>query len=204
MAHLRKPLLAAVLLNSVIVVVELIGARASDSTVLLIDAVHNLGDEVALIFLLAAYVILRPVSARFLAAANLLNAGGLVALSLYSVWIAIDRLVNPVEVQGWGPAIVGVIAIAGNLAVAACLRGGAREDSAIQLAYFHNRTDALVSVVPLLSGIGIIWTGLDRLDSIAGLGVAVYIIWGTIAAAVKMGGELVWPKNPTCAHPSTS
>jgi Co/Zn/Cd efflux system component len=49
MAHYRKPLAAAVALNSAIFVVEAVAGFAADSLSLVMDSVHNLSDELALL-----------------------------------------------------------------------------------------------------------------------------------------------------------
>ena len=57
MAHYRKPLAAAVALNTAIFVVEAIAGFQSESLSLIMDSVHNLSDELALVFLYLAFVL---------------------------------------------------------------------------------------------------------------------------------------------------
>jgi Co/Zn/Cd efflux system component len=49
MAHYRKPLAAAAALNTVIFVGEAVAGFLSESLSLIMDSVHNLSDEVALL-----------------------------------------------------------------------------------------------------------------------------------------------------------
>jgi len=57
MAHLRKPLGAALALNTAVSGIEIVGGIWGGSLSLVTDAVHNLSDEVGLLFLLLAYVL---------------------------------------------------------------------------------------------------------------------------------------------------
>jgi len=47
MAHYRKPLVAAVALNSAIFVVEAVAGFQAQSLSLVMDSIHNLSDEMA-------------------------------------------------------------------------------------------------------------------------------------------------------------
>ena len=47
MAHYRKPLVAAVALNSAIFVVEAVAGLQAQSLSLVMDSIHNLSDEMA-------------------------------------------------------------------------------------------------------------------------------------------------------------
>ena len=49
MAHYRKPIAAAVVLNSAIFIVEAIAGFGANSLSLIMDSVHNLSDELALV-----------------------------------------------------------------------------------------------------------------------------------------------------------
>jgi len=51
MAHRRRPLVRALQLNTAVLVVEIAGGVASNSVSLIMDGLHNLSDEVALLLL---------------------------------------------------------------------------------------------------------------------------------------------------------
>jgi len=55
MAHRRRPLVRALQLNTAVLVVEIAGGVASNSFSLIMDGIHNLSDEVALLLLVLAY-----------------------------------------------------------------------------------------------------------------------------------------------------
>jgi Co/Zn/Cd efflux system component len=148
MAHIRKPLAAAALLNTAVFTIEAAAGTRGHSLSLLMDGVHNFSDELALLCLLAAYVFAVALSRGLQRMANLLNSLGLIAVSVFVVWQALDRLLHPLLVIGWLPAIVGLLAAAGNWGVARCLRDWRHESPSIRLAYLHNISDMYVSLAP--------------------------------------------------------
>jgi Co/Zn/Cd efflux system component len=92
MAHYRKSLAAAVALNSAIFVVEAVAGFAADSLSLVMDSVHNLSDELALVLLYLAFVLPEGISRHLLRSANLFNSVGLVFISALLLWQAIERV----------------------------------------------------------------------------------------------------------------
>src|SRR5258708_28702059 len=99
MAHHLKPLAAAVAVNTAIFVVEGIAGLQADSLSLIMDSIHNLSDEMALVFLLLAYVLSQGVSRHLLRSANLFNSLGLIAVSGVLLWQVVERILNPAPVQ---------------------------------------------------------------------------------------------------------
>jgi Co/Zn/Cd efflux system component len=57
MSHYRKPLAAAAALNTVICFGEAVAGFQAQSLSLIMDSVHNLSDELALVFLYLAFVL---------------------------------------------------------------------------------------------------------------------------------------------------
>src|SRR2546428_10806661 len=95
MSHYRKPLAAAAALNAAIVVVETAAGYQADSLSLIMDAIHNFSDELALIFLYLAFVLSRGVSRNLLRSANLFNSVGLVLVSGLLLWQVVERVLHP-------------------------------------------------------------------------------------------------------------
>ena len=79
MAHYRRPLAAAAALNTAIFVVESVAGFKADSLSLIMDSVHNLSDEMALVFLYLAFVLPHGISRHLLRSANVFNSVGLLA-----------------------------------------------------------------------------------------------------------------------------
>jgi cobalt-zinc-cadmium efflux system protein len=200
MAHYRKPLAAAAGLNSVIFVAEAIAGLQSESLSLIMDSVHNLSDEVALVFLYLAFVLSQGVSRNLVRSANFFNSVGIVAVSGLLVWQATDRLVHPSPVLGTVPIVVGLCAAAANWGVASLLLGPSRNNPAIRLAYLHNMGDVLVSLAPVLAGLLVILTGHSFFDPLIALAIGVWLIVSTSREVASSREELLWPEKITCGH----
>lgn len=77
MAHVRKPLIYASVLNTGIFVMEALAGYQANSLSLLMDSVHNLSDELALVCLCLAYLLPLKLSRNLQLSANALNSLGL-------------------------------------------------------------------------------------------------------------------------------
>ena len=71
------------------------------------DSVHNLSDELGLGFLVLAYTLRSGLSGRFLRSANFFNSFGLLVISGFFIWQAIERVAEPVYVLGIVPVVAG-------------------------------------------------------------------------------------------------
>lgn len=200
MAHIRAPLGVAVALNSGIFVVELLGGLGSRSLALLMDAVHNFSDELALICLWPAFVFAVSMSRGLQRTANLLNSLGLVAVSALLVWQAIDRVASPRPIVGWVPIVVGLVAAAGNWCVARVLRKWRRTNVAIGLAYLHNLGDTYVSLSAVVAGLLVSVLHRPIFDPLVALGVAGWIVVTTGVELRRTGLRLLWPSAAQCPH----
>ena len=200
MAHYRKPLAAAAALNTVIFVGEAVAGFLSESLSLIMDSVHNLSDEVALVFLYLAFVLSQGVSRNLVRSANFFNSVGLVAVSVLLVWQAADRLLHPAPVLGTVPIIVGLCAAAANWGVARLLLGPSRNNPAIRLAYIHNMGDVLVSLAPVLAGLLVVLTGRSFFDPLIALAIGLWISASTVREVLSSHEELMWPEKISCGH----
>jgi cobalt-zinc-cadmium efflux system protein len=200
MAHYRKPLAAAVALNSAIFLVEAIAGWQADSLSLLMDSVHNLSDEMALVFIYLAFVLPQGVSRHLLRSANIFNSAGLVLISAVLLWQASDRLLHPAPVAGSVAVIVGLAAAAANWGVARLLLAPSRNNAAIRLAYIHNIGDVYVSLAPVAAGILVVTTGFSFFDPLIAAGIATWIIITTAREVLGSSEELIWPEKIVCGH----
>jgi cation diffusion facilitator family transporter len=198
MAHRRPPLMLALALNTAVLVPELVAGLSGNSLSLIMDGVHNVSDEVALAMLVVAYTLPAGLSGNALRFANLFNSVGLLGISGFLVWHALERLSQPPPIFGLIPLIVGLIAAAGNWGVARALRESSREDPAIRLAYVHNLGDTLVSLAPVLAGALTLLTGSTIFDPLLALVIAVAIIIPSLHAIATFHRELAWPQNVAC------
>src|SRR5579871_2322469 len=108
MAHRRKPLAAALALNTVVLIAEIGGGLASNSLSLILDGVHNLSDEAALLLLLMAYMLHAGLSGRLLRLANLFNSIGLLTVCGFLTWQIVERIARPAPVLGLIPVAAGL------------------------------------------------------------------------------------------------
>ncbi|PYN81659.1 MAG: hypothetical protein DMD97_02295 [Candidatus Rokuibacteriota bacterium] len=200
MAHYRKPLAAAVALNSAIFLVEAFAGFQANSLSLIMDSVHNLSDELALVFLYLAFVLPLGLSRNLLRSANVFNSIGIVVLSALLLWQATVRFLNPAPVWGGVTIVIGLLAALGNWGVARLLRNPGRDNPAIRLAYIHNLGDIQVSLAPVLSGLLVIATGYSSFDPLIAAGVALWLIVSTLREVIGSRNELISPEKLGCGH----
>ena len=201
MSHYRKPLAAAAILNTAIFAAEAIAGYQADSLSLIMDSIHNLSDEMALIFLYLAFVLSRGVSRNLLRSANLFNSVGLVLVSALLLWQVVERLLNPTPTAGLVAIMVGLLAAAANWGVARLLLEPGRDNAAIRLAYIHNMGDVYVSLTPVAAGLLVGITGLSLFDPLIAGGIALWFIASTAKEVLQSHEELIWPEKIVCGHP---
>ena len=202
MAHVRKPLIAATALNTGIVLTEAIAGYQANSLSLLMDSVHNLSDELALVCLCLAYGLPVHLSRPLQRSANLLNSVGLITISGLLMWQAMARLLSPPAVVGAVPVVVGVLTALGNGGVACLLREVRDHNPAIRLAYLHNLGDIYVSLAPVAAGLLVTVSGQSLFDPLIALLVALWLIATTVQDIRRAGEALLWPEDAVCGHDS--
>jgi len=200
MSHRRPPLVRATQLNTAVLVVEIAAGFGSNSFSLIMDGVHNVSDEAALLFLVLAYSLRAGLSGKLLRYANLFNSVGLLAICAFLVWRVVERLAAPVEVIGIVPVAAGVLGALGNWGVARVLKDASKEDAAIRLAYVHNLGDTLVSLIPVAAGLMVLAFRNPLYDSLFALLIAAVVIATTFRAVAGAHQELLWPANVSCGH----
>jgi cation diffusion facilitator family transporter len=200
MAHLQRQVGLAVAVNAAICGLEALAGFASGSLSLVMDSVHNLSDEFALVLLYLALRLPHEPSRHAVRAANLFNSLGLVAVSGLLAYQAVLRLISPAEVPGTVPIVVGILAAGGNLLVARLLLQGGRTNAALRLAYLHNLGDVFVSLSPVLSGLLILVLQQSLFDPLCALGIAGFFIYSTVREVITSRHELLWPGSMVCGH----
>jgi cobalt-zinc-cadmium efflux system protein len=204
MAHRRPPLTLALGLNTAVLVAELGAGLGGNSLSLIMDGVHNVSDEAALALLVVAYTLPTGLSGNALRSANIFNSVGLLGISSFLVWRAIERLSQPPAIPGLIPLVAGLVAAAGNWGVARALRESSRADPAIRLAYVHNLGDTFVSLVPVLTGVLTLLTDSSVFDPLLALLIAAAIIVPSVRTLITFRRELTWPRNVACGPHSAS
>jgi cation diffusion facilitator family transporter len=188
------------LLNTVIFVVEAIAGFEANSLSLIMDSVHNLSDEMALVFIYLAFILSEGVSRNLLRSANLFNSVGLVAISGVLLWQSVERLLNPAPVMGFVAIVAGLAAAVANWGVTRLLWAPGRNNAAIRLAYIHNIGDVYVSLAPVLAGVLVTVSGYSFFDPLIAGGIALWIIGSTLREVIGSHEELIWPEKVVCGH----
>jgi cobalt-zinc-cadmium efflux system protein len=175
-----------ILLNIAFVAIGVSAGFVADSTALLADAAHNLGDVLGLGMAWGATVLARRArTARrtyglrrttILAA---LGNGGLVLFAIGGVvWEAVQRLSSAPAVDGKLVAIVAAIGVALN-GIAALMFARGRDDMNVRGAFLHLIADAAVSAGVVVAGLLVWSTGWGWVDPATSLLVSVVILRGT-------------------------
>lgn len=189
-------------LNLGFIIAETIFGVLANSLALIADAVHNLGDVLALGLAWAASVLARRLPSRThtygLRRATILAALANAMLLLVTVGgIAVEslrRLSSPAEV-----ATVTVMAVAGagiliNGATAWLFASGRKSDINLRAAFLHMAADALVSLGVVAASALIYLTGWTRLDPLVSLAIALVILagsWSLLRESIGMALDAV-------------
>lgn len=184
--HLRSRLYLALALNGLIILGEFIGGILLNSIGLMSDAGHNFVDQGALFLALYAHIVTRrPASEtrtfgyhRAGVIAAFLNSFILLLTALGIALFSLNRLWQPVPVEGEWIMGIAAASFAANLSIALLLQRGAKDDLNIRSAFWHMLGDAWVSLGVVLSG-GAIWlTGWNILDPLVSFLVVGAILHG--------------------------
>ena len=169
------------------VVVTFVAGLRAHSLALLSEAGHNVSDFAALLLsFVAVYFQARPADhartfgyQRAGVLAAFINAGTLIAISLWIVAEAAHRLSYPVAVQPRIMIFVAAAGVAMNGAIAAMLWGVAR-DVNLRSAFLHMAGDTLSTAAVIAGGAGILLTGHNWIDPVLSLLIAALILWSSV------------------------
>ncbi len=173
-----------VLLNMVITTAEIIGGILSGSLALVSDALHNFSDSISLIIsYIALRLKLRSNSmkhtfglkrAEILAA--VINSAAMIIVCFYLFYEAVERFMNPQQINAGIMSIVAVIGLIANLIATILLRKGSRGSINIRSAYLHLLGDTVSSVAVIAGGIAIALWNVNWIDPILTILIGLYII----------------------------
>jgi cobalt-zinc-cadmium efflux system protein len=174
----------ALILTGAFMVVEAAGGFLAGSLALLADAGHMLTDTASLALAWLAFRIAkRPggenhtnglVRAEVLAA--FVNGLALILITVWIVYEAVTRLIQPQPVKGGLMLIVAAVGLLVNLVVLYILHRGERGNLNIRGAMLHVLGDLLGSVAAMAAGVVIIWTAWMPIDPILSVLVALLIL----------------------------
>jgi cobalt-zinc-cadmium efflux system protein len=186
--HARGSLKTALIITSVFLVAEFLGALYTNSLALLADSGHMLTDVAALSlsFFAMKFASRRATPRktygfyRVEILAALLNGVFLVLIALYIFYEAYHRFLNPPAIKADWMLVVAIIGLLANLASAWILFGKHHENLNIRGAFFHVLTDAIGSIGAILASIAIIVSGYQMADPLISIVVAVLILWSSL------------------------
>ena len=179
-----KRLAIALLLTSVFLIAELVGAFLFDSLALLSDAAHMFTDSAALAIALAAVKIgQRPPDdkrtfgyRRFEILAAAFNAILLFAVAGYVLIEGIGRFFDPKPVESVGMLTVATIGLVVNLISMRILAGGKDDSLNVKGAYLEVWADMLGSIGVIGAAVAIYLTGYNWIDPIVAIGIGVWVL----------------------------
>lgn len=175
----------AVAVNLALTVAQIIAGVISGSLAMIADAIHNMSDALSLIIALAARRIgRRPADAtmtfgygRAEVVAALINYTTLINIALYLAAEGVQRLFNPVEVEGWIVVIVASLALIIDTITALLVFSLSKSSVNMRAAFLHNLADAMGSVAVIVAGTLILLYDWRLVDPIVTLLIAGYILW---------------------------
>ncbi|MDF3075931.1 MAG: cation transporter [Alphaproteobacteria bacterium] len=189
----RRVLWIALLVNAAMFVIELATAQTASSAALLADSVDFLGD--AINYALSLFVL----SLSLVTRARVAWLKGL-SMLLFGLWVigqAAWHAWSGVVPEATTMSVVGALALAANLGVAALLFAHREGDSNRRSVWLCTRNDAIGNVAVLAAAAGVFGTGTGWPDVIVAGVMAVLALhsgWQVVRLAVReMRGGAVAP-----------
>lgn len=191
----KRRLLLVFGLTTTYLIAEVIGGLVTGSLALLADAGHMLTDVAGLgLALMAIKFAERPATPertygyyRVEILAALTNAVVLIGISVYILFEAWERFLNPPVVESKGMLIVAVIGLIINIVGVILLRKGSKESLNMKGAYFEVVSDMLTSIGVLIAGVIMLTTSWYYADPIISAGIGLFILprtWMLLREAV--------------------
>ena len=178
----EKNILIAFLLNLSFSVFELFGGLFTGSIAILSDSVHDIGDamSIGLSYILEKKSKKKPDNIytygyiRYSVIGSIITSTILLTGSIFVIYEAVKRLINPQEINYNGMIIISIIGVLVNtLAAMATKEGNSLNQKSVNL---HMLEDVLGWVVVLIGSILIKFTNITYIDAILSIGVALFIL----------------------------
>ena len=186
-ASVSRKLSIATGLNILVVVAELAIGVWAGSLALIGDALHNLTDAAALVIALVAVRLERrqPTHEKSFGyqragiLAAFINAGLLVAFTIFIFKESWERLQHPRDVNTFAMLVTAAVALIVNAGTAISIHHESREDVNIRGAFLHMVGDAVSSAGIIVAAIVIGLTGWVQADSVVSILIGVLILWSS-------------------------
>ena len=184
---INRSFILGIILNVIYVIIEIIYGWQNNSTSLLSDAAHNVGDISGLLLAFLAFKlqVVKPsklfsygfkkgsIVTSFINSILLAFAIGAIA------WEGVHKVMNPSPLSGTVIMWVALVGVVINFISAMLFKKNQKEDINIKAAYWHLMADALVSLGVVASGIVIHYFHWYALDGITAIIIAVVVLFST-------------------------
>ncbi len=173
---------AAFFLNLTFTVIEIVGGFLTNSVAILSDAVHDLGDSIALA-LSWRFEHLAERGAdhrltfgyrRYSVLGALISAAILIAGSTYILLKAIPRILNPEPVSEGGMLAIAIVGVVVNLLAVLRLRGGSKLNQ--RVVFLHLIEDVLGWLAVLVASIVMMFVDVPVLDPILSIAITIFVL----------------------------
>jgi len=185
--EINRSFMIGIALNVIYVIIEIIYGFQQNSTSLLSDAAHNVGDISGLLLAFLAFRLVKikanetftygykkaSIVASFINSVLLAFAIGAIA------WEGVHKIINPTTLSGTTIMWVALVGVVINFISALLFRKNQKEDLNIKAAYWHLMADALVSLGVVASGILIHYFQWYALDGITAIIIAIVVLLST-------------------------
>jgi cobalt-zinc-cadmium efflux system protein len=193
----KGKLKGALALTASFMVVEAVGGVLTGSLALVADAAHMLTDAGGLaLALIAIRFAERPATpqktygyVRLEILSALLNALVLLVLTVFILYEAVDRFLNPPPILAGPMLAVAVVGLAVNLGSMKLLAAGSSESLNVKGAYFEVMSDMLGSLGVIIAALVVMFTGWRLADPIIGAGIGLFIVprtWSLMRQAIHI------------------
>lgn len=180
-----KNLIISILLNILITVSQVIGGLISGSLALLSDALHNFSDVLSLIVSYIATVLSKKKAStnktfgykRAEIIAAFVNAATLIVVAIILIKEAIERFIEPMEIESNLVIWLSILGIAANGFSVLLLKKDAGRNMNMKSAYLHLMTDMMASVAVLVGGLLMKFFQMYWVDATLTLAIALYLIY---------------------------
>jgi len=177
-------LIFTIILNLIITTAQIVGGIISGSLALISDAIHNLSDSVSVILAWFAQVLSRKPStlkstfgykrAEILAA--FINSVALIAISVYLIFEAVNRLLHPKPVDPKWMFWLGLLGLVANGISVLILEREKNKNINIKAAYLHLLGDALTSLAVIVGAVLIWLYNIIWIDAIVTVLIGIYLL----------------------------
>ena len=182
-----KNLIVAISINLFLTFAQFFGGLISGSLALIADAIHNLSDAVSLGIAIFARAIGRKTADEFRTfgykraevIAALINLTLMIIISLYLIYEAIWRFIEPQIISGWIVIIIAGIALIIDLYTSVITYRLSENNMNMKAAFLHNLSDALASIGVVIAGSLILLYEWFWVDSLITMIIAGYILLQT-------------------------